>query len=142
MLNLTVHGARISMTIGLLATFVTIVIGTTIGIVAGYVGGFVDWILMRITDFFLVLPTFVLALILAPIVLDLIGSDALVLGIRANALRDRDRDRRHELGVDRPDHPLPGAVGQGADVRRPGARHRRRVGPHHAAATSCRTCST
>lgn len=83
-LNLTVHGTRISMLIGLLATLVTIVIGTLFGIVAGYVGGAVDSILMRITDFFLVLPTFVLALILAPIVLDLIGSDALVFGIRAN----------------------------------------------------------
>ncbi len=83
-LNLTVHGTRISMLIGLLATLVTVVIGTSFGIVAGYVGGVVDAILMRITDFFLVLPTFVLALILAPIVLDLIGSDALILGIRAN----------------------------------------------------------
>ncbi|HEY5277671.1 MAG TPA: ABC transporter permease [Coriobacteriia bacterium] len=83
-LNLTVHGTRISMLIGLLATLVTIVIGTSSGIIAGYVGGAVDSILMRITDFFLVLPTFVLALILAPIVLDLIGSDALVFGIRAN----------------------------------------------------------
>lgn len=82
-LNLTVHGTRISMMIGLLATLVTIVIGASFGIVAGYVGGLVDAILMRITDFFLVLPTFVLALILAPIVLDLIGSDATVLGIRA-----------------------------------------------------------
>jgi peptide/nickel transport system permease protein len=83
-LNLTVHGTRISMLIGLLATLVTIMIGTSSGIIAGYVGGAVDSILMRITDFFLVLPTFVLALILAPIVLDLIGSDALVFGIRAN----------------------------------------------------------
>ncbi|HEY5276778.1 MAG TPA: ABC transporter permease [Coriobacteriia bacterium] len=83
-LNLTIHGTRISMMIGLLATLVTIVIGTSFGIIAGYVGGAVDAILMRITDFFLVLPTFVLALILAPIVLDLIGSDALVFGIRAN----------------------------------------------------------
>jgi peptide/nickel transport system permease protein len=83
MLNLTVHGARISMTIGLLATIVTIVIGAVIGIVAGYVGGSTDTVLMRITDFFLVLPTFVLALILAPIVLDLIGTDAQIAGMRA-----------------------------------------------------------
>jgi peptide/nickel transport system permease protein len=82
-LNLTVHGARISMTIGLLATLVTILLGVVIGIVAGYVGGATDNVLMRITDFFLVLPTFVLALILAPIVLDLIGGDAEIAGIRA-----------------------------------------------------------
>jgi peptide/nickel transport system permease protein len=83
MLNLTVHGARISMTIGLLATIVTVLIGAVIGIVAGYVGGATDTVLMRITDFFLVLPTFVLALILAPIVLDLIGADAQIAGMRA-----------------------------------------------------------
>jgi peptide/nickel transport system permease protein len=82
-LNLTVHGARISMMIGFLATLVTILIGAVIGIVAGYLGGATDTVLMRITDFFLVLPTFVLALILAPIVLDLIGSDAQIVGMRA-----------------------------------------------------------
>ena len=83
MLNLTVHGARISMTIGLLATVITIVVGVLVGIVAGYVGGVVDSILMRISDFFLVLPTFVLALILAPVILEIVGDDAEVLGIRA-----------------------------------------------------------
>jgi peptide/nickel transport system permease protein len=82
-LNLTVHGARISMMIGFLATLVTILIGAVIGIVAGYLGGATDTVLMRITDFFLVLPTFVLALIMAPIVLDLIGSDAQIAGMRA-----------------------------------------------------------
>jgi peptide/nickel transport system permease protein len=82
-LNLTVHGTRISMMIGLLATVVTILIGVVVGIVAGYVGGRTDTVLMRITDFFLVLPTFVLALILAPIVLDLIGTDAQIAGMRA-----------------------------------------------------------
>jgi peptide/nickel transport system permease protein len=86
MLNLTVHGARISMTIGLMATLITIVIGSLVGIVSGYVGGFLDTVLMRISDFFLVLPTIVLALILAPIILDVIGADAEFLGIRATLL--------------------------------------------------------
>lgn len=85
-LNLTVHGTRISMVIGLLATIVTIGIGVAIGIVSGFLGGWVDTVLMRITDFFLVLPTFVLALILAPIMLELIGSDVEVFGIRVTLL--------------------------------------------------------
>jgi peptide/nickel transport system permease protein len=80
--NLTVWGTRISMVIGLLATIVTIVVGVVVGIVAGYLGGAIDAVLMRITDLFLVLPTFVLALILAPIILDIVGRDAEVVGIR------------------------------------------------------------
>jgi peptide/nickel transport system permease protein len=86
LLNLTVHGARISMTIGLMATAITIIVGAVIGVVAGFVGGRLDNALMRITDFFLVLPTFVLALILAPVILDIIGADAEFFGIRATLL--------------------------------------------------------
>ena len=86
MFNLTVHGARISMLIGLLATVITIVIGALIGIVAGFVGGALDTFLMRVSDFFLVLPTVVLALVLAPIILDIVGEQARLGGIRATLL--------------------------------------------------------
>lgn len=86
LLNLTVHGARISMIIGLMATIITIVIGSLVGIVAGFVGGTVDSILMRLSDFFLVLPTIVLALILAPIILDVIGAQAELFGIRSTLM--------------------------------------------------------
>lgn len=81
-LNLTIHGTRTSMAIGLLATLITVLIGAVVGIVAGFVGGATDTILMRLSDFFLVLPTFVLALILAPLLLDIIGTQAEVLGMR------------------------------------------------------------
>lgn len=81
-LNLTIHGARVSMIIGLLATLVTVFIGVLIGIVSGFIGGWLDTVLMRITDFFLVLPTFVLALILAPILRDIIGTQSEFFGIR------------------------------------------------------------
>ena len=86
MLNLTVHGARISMSIGLMATLITILVGALIGVVAGFVGGRIDNALMRLTDFFLVLPTFVLAIILAPVILDIIGVEAQFFGLRATLL--------------------------------------------------------
>ncbi len=81
-LNLVVHGARISLLIGFLATVITVGLGAVIGIVSGYLGGSVDTFLMRITDFFLILPTFVLALVLAPIILDTFGAGAEIFGIR------------------------------------------------------------
>jgi len=86
MLNQTVHGARISLTIGLLATLITILLGAVIGIVSGFRGGRIDNVLMRLTDFFLILPTFVLAVLLAPIILDIVGDDAEIAGIKAKLI--------------------------------------------------------
>jgi peptide/nickel transport system permease protein len=74
------------MLIGLLATLVTLVVGVVLGIVSGFVGGRTDTAIMRVTDFFLVLPTFVLALILAPIVLDVIGDNTEIMGVRTTLL--------------------------------------------------------
>jgi peptide/nickel transport system permease protein len=85
-LNLTIWGTRISMVIGLLATIITVALGAVVGIAAGYLGGGTDVVLMRITDLFLVLPTFVLALILAPLILEIVGSDAELMGIRATLI--------------------------------------------------------
>ena len=84
--NMTVHGARISMAIGLMATMITVLVGALLGIIAGYVGGRVDTVIMRISDFFLVLPTIVLAIILAPVILDVVGADAELFGIRATMI--------------------------------------------------------
>ena len=86
MLNLTIHGARVSMVIGLLATLITVLLGAVLGIVSGFIGGMTDSSIMRVTDFFLVLPTFVLAIILAPIILDIVGTDAEIFGIQATLI--------------------------------------------------------
>jgi len=86
-LNLTVHATRISMTIGLLATLVTVLVGAVIGIAAGYIGGRFDAVMMRIADFFLVMPTFVLAIILTAILRDVLGTGSgAILGIKLSLL--------------------------------------------------------
>lgn len=86
MLNMTVHGARISMTIGLLATLITVVVGVGIGIISGFLGGRWDAFLMWLTDVFLVLPNLVLAIALAPILLSIIGDEAEIFGIKAKLI--------------------------------------------------------
>jgi peptide/nickel transport system permease protein len=67
MLSLLIQGGRISLIVGFAATFVAMVIGGTIGIVAGYFGGWPDAVLMRITDYFIVIPDLPLAIIVAAV---------------------------------------------------------------------------
>ena len=87
MLNLTVHATRISMIIGLLATVVTVFIGAVLGVVSGYVGGRFDALAMRVADFFLVIPTFVLAIILTAIIRDVPGTGSReIAGIRLSLI--------------------------------------------------------
>ncbi len=87
MLNLTVHATRISMVIGLLATAVTVLVGALLGIVSGFVGGRTDSFLMRIADFFLVIPTFVLAIILTSLIRDAMGGGSTeIAGIRVGLI--------------------------------------------------------
>lgn len=58
------HGARVTLVIGLSAAFVTVVIGVTMGALAGFYGGFVEELLMRITEFFQVLPTLLFSMVI------------------------------------------------------------------------------
>ncbi|MGH7263863.1 MAG: ABC transporter permease [Candidatus Rokuibacteriota bacterium] len=62
-----VHGARVSLLIGLVSSVCATVVGVTLGAVAGYHGGLLDDVLMRSTEFFLTIPSFVLAVVLVAI---------------------------------------------------------------------------
>jgi len=66
-LTLTIWGARISLLVGLCATVVSMVVGSALGILSGYRGGWTDRVLMRLTDWFLVIPWLALAIVLASI---------------------------------------------------------------------------
>jgi len=58
------YGGRVSLTVGLLSTFFSILIGVIVGALSGYFGGWLDTILMRITDAFLTFPTLFVLIIL------------------------------------------------------------------------------
>lgn len=59
-----IYGARVSLTVGFFASFITLVIGGTVGIIAGFYGGRVENVLMRVTDILLVIPDLPLMIIL------------------------------------------------------------------------------
>lgn len=62
-----VHGARVTVLVGFAATAFTLIIGIIIGALAGYYGGWVENLLMRVTEFFQVLPALLLAMVLVTI---------------------------------------------------------------------------
>jgi peptide/nickel transport system permease protein len=62
-----IYGGRISLTVGGIAVLISLLIGVPIGALAGYYGGKLDSILMRITDAFLSLPSFLVLILLAAI---------------------------------------------------------------------------
>ncbi len=64
LLSMLIHGARVSITIGLAAAFLTVFIGITVGALAGFYGGFVEEALMRFTEFFQVLPTLLFSMVI------------------------------------------------------------------------------
>lgn len=61
------HGARVSLLIGLAASIVAVGIGVAIGAVAGFYGGWVDDLLMRVTEAFQTIPNFILLLVLVAV---------------------------------------------------------------------------
>ena len=67
-LSRLIFGARVSMLVGFLAVLFAGFVGTVLGILAGYMGGWVDQVIMRVTDAWLALPALMFAIFLAAIV--------------------------------------------------------------------------
>lgn len=75
------YGARVSLSVGLLAVLIAISIGTLYGSVAGYFGGFIDSVMMRFVDVFIAFPTFFLLLMLVGVFEASIVAMILILGL-------------------------------------------------------------
>jgi peptide/nickel transport system permease protein len=75
------HGARTSLTIGVLATSMAVLVGTVMGGLAGYHGGRVDELLMRTTEFFQTIPTFLFAILLVAILAPSVGSIVFAIAV-------------------------------------------------------------
>lgn len=107
-----VWGSRVSLFVGLAATVLTILIGSVVGIVGGFVGGRLDRLLMRLTEWFLVIPFLPLAIVLASVLGRSVWNIIFVIGVtswpstarlvRAQVLTVKQRlfvDRARSLGA-------------------------------------------
>lgn len=101
-LSRLIYGARVSLSVSLLAILITSVVGTILGILAGYLGGRVDAFIMRITDIAMAFPGLLLAMLLAVglgpgfftvvFALSILGWAVYARLIRGEALRVRESD--------------------------------------------------
>jgi peptide/nickel transport system permease protein len=79
-LSRLIFGARVSLIVGAAGTLVAGSIGTALGILAGYLGGWVDQLIMRVTDAWLALPALVFAIFLATMVGPSMWNIVIILG--------------------------------------------------------------
>ncbi|QHJ00412.1 ABC transporter permease subunit [Xylophilus rhododendri] len=96
------HGGRTSLMVGLVATAVAMAVGVTIGAIAGFYGGRVDNLLMRLTEFFQTIPTFLFAIVLVAVLspslrsivisIAVISWPPIVRLVRAEVIALRERD--------------------------------------------------
>ena len=80
-LTLLIWGARISLFVGLMATVISMLIGTVVGLTSGYFGGFAGAVLFRFTEWFLVIPFLPLAIVLASVLGRSLFNIVIVIGV-------------------------------------------------------------
>lgn len=81
MLSLLIAGSRVSLGVGFMAALVAILIGGTVGVLSGYFGGKTDTVLMRFTDYMLVIPDIPLMIIVAALFGRSLTNIVLIIGI-------------------------------------------------------------
>jgi peptide/nickel transport system permease protein len=88
-LLMVLWGSRVSLLIGFMSALLSMVIGTMVGIIAGHFRGWLGALLMRVTDWFLVLPQLVLALVLGAILGGGVSTIILAIGVTSWATTAR-----------------------------------------------------
>ncbi len=121
MLSEVIYGARVSMLVGFAASVVCMVLGGLVGVLSGYFGGKTDIVLMRITDYFLVIPDVPLMIIAAAIFGRSLLNIIIIIGViywtsTARLLRAQVKSLRERVYVQR--------------ARSLGAGHSRLIGSH------------
>jgi peptide/nickel transport system permease protein len=101
-----VYGSRISLLVGLAATVIAMLIGSVVGIVAGFYGRWLEAVLMRFTEWFLVIPFLPLAIVLAAILGPSVRNVIIVIGITswpgtARVIRSQVLSLKERLYVER-----------------------------------------
>jgi peptide/nickel transport system permease protein len=76
-----VHGARVTLLIGVIATLIAVVLGVTLGGIAGYFGRWVDTLLMRLTEIFQTIPFFLFAILLVAVLTPTVKSVVLAIAV-------------------------------------------------------------
>jgi peptide/nickel transport system permease protein len=101
-----VWGSRVSLFVGLSATILTMLIGSIVGVVAGFFGGWTESVLMRVTEWFLVIPFLPLAIVLASVLEPSVSTIILVIAVTtwpatARIIRAQVLTVKQRLDVDR-----------------------------------------
>ena len=120
-LSRLLHAGRISLTVGLAAMAVTVVVGAAIGSLAGYAGGLVDTVLLRLTDAMLSFPPIFMLLALAAFVRPSLTSMTVIIGV--TSWMDVTRMVRGQMLSLREQEFVTGARGLGASGARIMVRH-------------------
>lgn len=80
-LSRIIWGARVSLEVGFLATFITLFIGVVLGTAAGYFGGWVDLVIMRFTDIMLAFPYLLFVIVVVSVVHPSVAIIIIVIGV-------------------------------------------------------------
>lgn len=79
-LSRLIYGARVSLIVGIGAVSISAIIGTTLGLISGYAGGWIDMVIMRLTDMFMSFPQMMLIMVIVSIVGPKLSNLIIVLG--------------------------------------------------------------